>query len=416
MHQGKLKDYYIYTVLTVLAISMLSSVAGINIATLMLLLISPWFWKNYQINYAEKFNVKILWALIVAFCVWDVFTNLWSATSFTRSLWALQHDLRPLIFVLCLWPIFATPHIARYALLVLVGVFVCVSSVNLIATLTGYIRPGQYLWSTMHHLHGQMSVGAIFLILQVMLDRRRHIAILVGALLLLLVGMLMANERRAGYFLLIAGFPLWIYLNRGKLVKDQYKLWITVGVTLVIAGAVNSSVVQTRFAQIIQEVMQYSQMTLEQRAQVTTSVGIRLQFYTSVWMLIQQSNWLIGVGSACFSDKFSAINYSLGTTPELAKAYFANFQNPHNEYLFMLATKGVIGLVLYIAIFAQACKLAWQKRDNVQRKGLVIFVFLFMLSIVSNSMLVDMEEGHFAMLILLIFLAPRKLFLLDEKD
>ena len=92
------------------------------------------------------------------------------------------------------------------------------------------------------------------------------------------------------------------------------------------------------------------------------------------------------------------------------------FSNPHNEYLYTLATKGVVGIALYLAIFAQACRMAWRKKDEVQRIGLVVFVFLFMLSITTNSMMIDMEEGHFTMLALLIFLAPNKLNLLDRKQ
>jgi hypothetical protein len=38
-----------------------------------------------------------------------------------------------------------------------------------------------------------------------------------------------------------------------------------------------------------------------------------------------------------------------------------------------------------------------------------MFVFLFMLSITANSMVIDMVPGHLALLVLLIFLAPKSL-------
>jgi hypothetical protein len=65
--------------------------------------------------------------------------------------------------------------------------------------------------------------------------------------------------------------------------------------------------------------------------------------------------------------------------------------------------------MLYLAIFVQACRMAMQKADEVQRIALLMCVCVFMLSITINSMVIDMEEGHFMMLILLIFLAPRAL-------
>jgi O-antigen ligase len=81
----------------------------------------------------------------------------------------------------------------------------------------------------------------------------------------------------------------------------------------------------------------------------------------------------------------------------------------------MLVTKGVVGLMLYLAIFAQACRVALRKTDEVQRVGLVMFVFLFLVSITINSMMIDMEEGHFTLLILLVFLAPKSLGLDGSK-
>lgn len=405
----EIKNYWVYSALVIFAMSLLASVAGINIATFMLLIASPWFWKEYQQDPDEKYNTILIWGLIFALCLWDAITNLFAGVTIMKSLWAMQHDLRVLIFIICLWPIFAQPNLARFALACVILALVCIASINLIATWTGQISAGQYLWRTMHHLHGQMSVGAVFLLLQLILSTPKYRLHFGGAVLLLLTGMLMANERRAGYFLFLAGFPLWIYLNREKLSVDRFKWWIMSGVVLVLVVALSSPVVHTRIEQVWQDVAQFMSMTSEQRAQVTTSVGIRLQFYASVWTLIQQNNWMTGIGSVNFASQFADVNYSMGTTPELAKAYFASFQNPHNEYLFMLATKGVIGLLLYVSIFIHACNFAWKKSDDVQRNGLIIFVFLFMLSITTNSMMTDMEEGHFTMMIMLIFLAPKSL-------
>ena len=84
--------------------------------------------------------------------------------------------------------------------------------------------------------------------------------------------------------------------------------------------------------------------------------------------------------------------------------------NPHNEYLYVWATKGLIGLLMYLGIFFQACKIAKQRSDIWQRHGLWILVALLLSSIFFNSMSIDMVEGHFMMLILLILLAPRYIF------
>jgi hypothetical protein len=54
----------------------------------------------------------------------------------------------------------------------------------------------------------------------------------------------------------------------------------------------------------------------------------------------------------------------------------------------------------------------WDKKDELQRVVLLVFVFLFMLSITTNSMMIDMEEGHLTLMVLLIFLAPKCLDML----
>lgn len=59
--------------------------------------------------------------------------------------------------------------------------------------------------------------------------------------------------------------------------------------------------------------------------------------------------------------------------------------------------------------------MARRKIDEVQRICLVMFVFLFMLSTTTNTMMIDMEEGHFTLLMLLVFLAPKSLGLDGSK-
>lgn len=414
MIASQFKVYYANAVLLAISAALLTTVAGINIGVLLLLLVAPWFWRHLQFDAAQKkWTIQFL-ALIASFCLWDVVTNLIAGAGLGRSLLALQHDLRTFAFILLLWPVFMVANVARFALLALLAACVAIAGVNLAATWAGLIQSGQYLWPTMHHLHGQMSVGMLFLLAQLWLVRPSLSWRVTLPMAVLLASMLFANERRAGYLLLGLGFPVWYALNAKRLFVGRYKWWVLCAAVFALLLAAASPVVQARMARMVLEVNQFFAMAPEQRAAVETSLGIRLQFYSSIAELIQQSYWMVGVGSVHFGDMFYAINHRLGTTSEQAATYFSNFQNPHNEYLFMLATKGVIGLMLYLAIFIQACRLAWRKQDEVQRVVCMMFIFLFMVSITANSMMTDMEEGHFTMLILLIFLAPASLRLIKD--
>lgn len=403
---GSGKVLYAQVVLLLLATALLTTVAGINLCVLLLLLVAPWFWKSFVFESTEKKRGIQFFILIAALCTWDVVTNIWAGAGMGKALSALSHDLRPFVFVVLLWPIFAIDKLARFALYALMSAFVVIAGANWVATALGLIQPGQYLWRTMHHLHGHMSVGAIFLLAQLLLVQSKTKWRAIVPLVILVGSMVMANERRAGYLLLLAGLPIWVYLNRTRFTFQQNCWWFMAAAVMMVFVASSTTVVHMRLELVLQEIQQYIAMKPEQRAGVTTSMGIRLQFYTSILELLKQTNLWVGVGSVHFAEAFAAINYSMGTTPEQAKAFFGNFQNPHNEYLFMFATKGLVGLALYLAIFVQACRIAMHKVDEVQRVGLLMFVCLFMLSITFNSMVIDMEEGHFMMLIFLIFLAP----------
>ena len=164
------------------------------------------------------------------------------------------------------------------------------------------------------------------------------------------------------------------------------------------------------------EVNEYLAMSPQERVSAVGAVRIRMQYVSTVIEVIKQSNWWIGIGSLDFPAAYQAAAINMGLEPGTYAWSKYNWSNPHNEYLFMLATKGVVGLALYLAIFVQACRVAWGKTDEVQRIGLVMFVFLFMLSITTNSMMIDMEEGHFTLLILLVFLAPKSLSLTCAKS
>jgi O-antigen ligase len=387
-----------------IGLALLTTVAGTNIMTLLLLLTAPWAWINYQMDGKSQRHEMQLWWLIVALCGWSIFSNAVSGYGANELIKALLHDMRTFAFIVLLWPVFANPQVSRIALWALLSTAVALASMNLLLTVGGYLPPGLYFWSTGPHLYGQILVGFFFLLAQILLNRPSLSWRIILPMAMLLLSLFFASVRRTGYLQLAFGFLMWAGLNHKRLLVGKYKWWFVLGALAAVVLALTSPIVQRRMSEVIFEVQQFLSQTPLERTTKETAVGIRLQYYISVWDLIKQSNVWLGVGSINFPDLFWQVNEKLGGTEKTL------FSNPHNEYLYTLATKGVVGLVLYLAVFAQACRIALNKTDNVQRVGLLIFVFLFMLSITTNSMMIDMEEGHFTMLILLIFLAPQSLF------
>ena len=125
----------------------------------------------------------------------------------------------------------------------------------------------------------------------------------------------------------------------------KYRLFFLALLLVVLCAAFASPIVKRRLAQVASELQTFINQTPLERTEKETSVGIRMQYYLSVWELIKSSNWWVGVGTINLPEQFGLVNHRMGTLdPKL-------FSNPHNEYLYMLATKGVVGLLLYVGIF-----------------------------------------------------------------
>jgi O-antigen ligase len=406
-------------VVVVLCASVFTTVALTNVAVLLLVLLAPWAWWEHHRNRQslEPAAIHFL-GLALLFSAWDVFTNLYAGHGLGASLQMLLRDLRPLAFLPLFWVLFTRPRLARLALWTLLACVLALATVNLVLTLTGHVRQGQYFTkglSLMSHMYGQALVGLVFVLAQICLIKPQWRWQAGVPMVLLILSLFLASERRTGWLLLAAGFVVWALLNARRLFVGRYRAWVVLALCAGLALALNSDIVQVRMAQAWKEFSHFLALSPQERsATVFGSVSVRMQYAATIWEVIAQSNWWIGVGSVDLAQAYQAAATRLGVSPESWATY--NWRNPHNEYLFMWATKGLVGLTLYLAIFVQACRMAWRKRDEVQRVGLLIFVFLFMLSIVANSMVIDMQEGHFTMLVLLIFLAPKSLDVLGPAE
>jgi O-antigen ligase len=396
-------------------------VALTNLSMFALLLAAPVAWWGFvKSQQGLEPEERVFLGLIILMCVWDVVVNLMAGHGLGDALKALMHDARTFAFVVALWALFTNVLLARtafYAILVLVVVMV---SINLVMTLTGVIPQGKYFsyeflrMSHLSHIYGQALVGFFFVLAQMWLVRPNLSWRVLVPMALLVLSLFLASERRTGYVLLLAGFGVWGMLNAKRLFVGKYKWWLVLAVSAGAVVAVSSDVVQSRMVLAVAEFNQYLAMTPQERAtSVLGAVSVRMQYVVTILEAIRQSNWWIGVGTIDLPSAYQAAAKQFGVSQQAWGTY--NWSNPHNEYLHTLATRGVVGLALYLAIFAQACRVAWRKADEVQRVGLVMFVFLFMLSITTNSMMIDMEEGHFTLLILLVFLAPQSLELDGSK-
>ncbi len=391
------------------ALSLLTTIAGINIFVLLLLPLGLWGWIHFQVESSDKKNVVIFFCLITGLCVVDVASNVNAGHALLPSLRIMLSDLRTFGFVVLLWPLFALANISRRVFWTLVTVVVAFSLADLTLVLMGSAGKDVYLIpSSGANVNGQVLVGIFYLLAQILLTKPDLWWRIAAAMCILLAGLFLASQRRTGWILLLAGGVFWTILNRERLISKGYQKWLVLAVLIVGGLMFSSKTVHGRFNVAWQNIQLYVSQTTAERVVTPTAVGVRMQYVDSSIQLIKEGGWL-GVGTLNFRDAFWRANGSV-------EGMQGKYSNPHNEYLYMLATKGSLGLILYLAIFAQACRIAMQKKDEVQRVGMLMLVFLFMLSITANSMMTDMKEGHFAMLMLLVFLAPRELNLLGKDN
>jgi hypothetical protein len=387
-----------------LCIALLTSTALTNICMLLLALLSFWAWSRYQWPDGEWALAKPLFILIGLFCLWDLGANLLGGNSLSDSLQALRH-VRKFFFVLLLWPLFASPRVARHALLSL-GATVCLlAAANLVWTLV--LHHPESMTSFMSNLHGQILVGMVLLLVHAALVRRYQPWLLVALALVLLASLFFAAHRRTGYVLLAVGSVFMMLLLWKSQTGRRRQVYLLAGVAvlaalLLLAGL--SATLQQRVDLFFTEYHQFFEMSPQQRSQLETSVGLRLQYFVSSWSIVQDHFWT-GTGSLNFKQLFWAVNRDMGATNPKVFA-----PNPHNEYLYVWTTKGLVGLLLYLGIFIQSCRIATRRKETWQRHGLWVLVCLFLTSILFNSMSIDMVEGHFMMLVLLIFLAPVRIW------
>ena len=394
-----------------LCIALLTSTALTNICMLLLVLLSLWAWTRFQWPAGEWALAKPLFILIPLFCLWDLCANLLGGNSLTDSLQALRH-VRKFFFVLLLWPLFASPRVAQHALLALGGTVSLLAAANLVWTLV--LHHQGFMTSFMPNMHGQILVGMVLLLAHAVIYRQRHKGVYLGLALLLLSSLFFASTRRTGYVLLVAGSVFMLFLmwhsHTGR--RLVYLLTGVAVLAALLLLAALSPTVHQRVDLFFTEYQQFFQMSPNERSRLETSVGLRLQYFVSSWAIVQDHFWT-GVGSLSFKPLFWEVNRYMGATNPNVFA-----PNPHNEYLYMWTTKGLLGLLLYLGIFVQACRMAAQRGERWQRQGLWLLVCLFLNSNLFNSMSIDMVEGHFMMLVLLIFLAPARIWsqTVDTKD
>lgn len=178
---------------------------------------------------------------------------------------------------------------------------------------------------------------------------------------------------RSGYIAFIILSPLLIYnlIGRKHFLKSMIAAILISGVFLL------SPMVQHRIELIKEEVALYYQ------GQKITSVGLRLHMWEGA-INIFRDNPLIGVGTGGFEKSLR----QYGSDPALP-----GLDQPHNSFLYMATSFGVIGIFSILWLFVVFLKKGWKHRKNIQGYSMLMFGIILIIGSMTDTQILSRITG-----------------------
>ncbi|MDH5201997.1 MAG: O-antigen ligase family protein [Nitrospirota bacterium] len=158
---------------------------------------------------------------------------------------------------------------------------------------------------------------------------------------------------RSGYVALIVLSPFIVY----NILGQRHIVKILIVSILAVALLFSFPVVQSRFLKAKEDVVLYTQ------GNVNTSIGLRFHMW-EIAVSEMKKNPILGIGTAGFKKSW-----------ELHKKDPALpfFDHPHNSFLYMMVSFGIVGLVAFCSLLFIMLKRGWKCRDSAP--GFAVFAF-----------------------------------------
>lgn len=141
---------------------------------------------------------------------------------------------------------------------------------------------------------------------------------------------------------------------------------------IILVGAYYTSpVFQVRMNKIVENINDFDKNK-------KTDVGLRLHYWSTSWLLIKEHPWG-GVGTGDFASSYLQLNQQ--RSPDIGTT-----NNPHNQYIFLTAQLGVVGLAALLGLFFVFFREASRREDGWERVR-IAFPLFFMTIMLSESYL-----------------------------
>lgn len=190
---------------------------------------------------------------------------------------------------------------------------------------------------------------------------------LYACLMLLYFFVLGFTGGRSGYIALIVLSPVIAY----NLVGQRHIVKILVISILAVSFLFTSPVVRSRFVKAEEDISQY------QQGNVNTSLGLRFYMWKMALSEIK-SHPFLGVGTAGFKKSWEVYKKD---DPSFPPSVF----HPHNSFLYMMLSYGILGLVSFCWLLFIMLKKGWNNRESAPGFASFAFTAVFIIGSLTDT-------------------------------
>jgi len=227
----------------------------------------------------------------------------------------------------------------------------------------------------MSHIIFSLMLVYGMLLLSFYSSRVKHKREKVGILFLMLTYLvsLSVNIGRIGYLAFVVLSPWMLY----NILGQKHTIKIAAAVLAGIAILSFSPTVQDRTIKAVNEVKLYY------NGSKVTSVGLRLHMWNGAVNIFLQ-NPIIGVGTGGYKQAMKKYK----DDPKLP-----DFVHPHNSFLHMAVSYGIVGLASFIWLLAVFIKRGWKSRDTIEGFSVLSFGIVLIIGSMTDTQILSFATG-----------------------
>jgi O-antigen ligase len=193
---------------------------------------------------------------------------------------------------------------------------------------------------------------------------------------------LFVGHGRAGYLAFLISSPLIIYkiVGRRHIIKAAWVIILFIGISIL------SPTVKMRIDQAVTDIKQYD------TGNPNTPIGLRFYMWEGA-IKIFLKNPVLGVGTGGYQKAINDYE-ALGLQP-----LHINFSQPHNSFLYMASSFGIIGIISLLWLFTVFLKKGLRARNDIVGFSVLSFGIVLIIGSLTDTQILSFATAKmFALL------------------